>query len=367
VPRTPTSILHVSGARPNFMKVAPVMRAFAARPGVQQWLVHTGQHYDDQMSRVFFEELGIAPADEDLGVGSGPHGWQTGQVMIRIEPVLLARKPSWVLVYGDVNSTMAAALTAAKLRIRVAHVEAGLRSYDREMPEELNRVVTDHAADRLLTPSADADENLAREGIPAERIHRVGNVMIDTLAHCLPRARERNFHGGLGLGAGEYVYVTLHRPSNVDEPEMLAKVAEALRTVADSVPIAFPVHPRTRQRLADTGVLERLSGHPGVRLLGPVGYLDSICLAEAAGCVLTDSGGLQEETTFLGIPCLTLRPNTERPVTISEGSNRLTTVERVPADVEQAMRLRREGHRFPRPELWDGSASERICDDILGR
>ncbi len=362
----PLKVLHVVGARPNFMKVAPVMRAMAARVGLfEQRLVHTGQHYDEGMSQIFFQELEISPPDDNLEVGSGTHAWQTGQIMMRFEPVLQAFAPDWVMVVGDVNSTMACTLVASKLAVRVAHVEAGLRSYDRGMPEEINRVVTDALADLLLTPSPDGDENLRREGVPPERIRQVGNVMIDTLAHNLEKARARRAPDSLGLTPRRFVYVTLHRPSNVDGRDSLTPIAECLRDMARRQPVVFPVHPRTRQRLADFGLLDALQSHDGIRLVEPVGYLDSIGLVDEASCVLTDSGGLQEETTFLGVPCLTLRPNTERPITISQGSNRLTTLDRLRDDLEEASRRRESGAELPCPPLWDGRAAERIADVLL--
>ena len=366
VHRSTLKVLHVVGARPNFMKVAPVMRAMAARGRrFEQRLVHTGQHYDAAMSQVFFDELGIAPPDENLEVGSGSHAAQTAEIMLRFEPVIEAFRPDWLVVVGDVNSTMAATLVAAKIGVRTAHVEAGLRSFDRGMPEEINRLVTDALADLLLTPSADADENLRREGVPAERIRQVGNVMIDTLAANLERARAGEAPRRLGVEPRRYVYVTLHRPSNVDERESLAAIVACLLDVSRRTPVVFPVHPRTSQRLSAFGLLETLTGGGGVKLVEPVGYLDSIGLADAAACVLTDSGGLQEETTFLRVPCLTLRPNTERPVTISQGSNRLTTIQRLRADLDEAMQRRASGVALPCPALWDGKASERIADALV--
>ena len=363
--RSTLKVLHVVGARPNFMKAAPVMRAMAARPGrFEQRLVHTGQHYDEAMSQVFFDELGIAPPDENLEVGSGSHAAQTAEIMLRFEPVIEAFRPDWLVVVGDVNSTMAATLVASKTRVRTAHVEAGLRSFDRGMPEEINRLVTDALADLLLTPSPDADENLLREGVPAARIRRVGNVMIDTLAANLDRARARETPRRMGLEPRRYVYVTLHRPSNVDERESLTAIVACLLDVSRRTPVVFPVHPRTRQRLSDFGLVETLTSAGGVKLVEPVGYLDSISLAAAAACVLTDSGGLQEETTFLRVPCLTLRPNTERPVTISEGSNRLTALARLRSDLDEAMQRRASGAALPCPALWDGKASERIADAL---
>jgi UDP-N-acetylglucosamine 2-epimerase (non-hydrolysing) len=362
--RPPIRVFVVVGARPNFMKAAPVLAALQARPGAfAPRLVHTGQHYDDAMSRVFFDELGMKPPDVNLEVGSGSHAAQTAEVMLRLEPVLIESAPDWVVVVGDVNSTMAGTLVAAKLGFRVAHVEAGLRSFDRTMPEELNRVVTDALADLLLTPSADADDNLLREGVAPERIRLVGNVMIDALVHNLDRARARETHRRLGLDPQRFVYVTLHRPSNVDDAETLSLIVERLVRIAEEQPVVFPLHPRTRERLARFGLLEPL-GVPGVRVAEPLGYHDSLCLTEQAACVLTDSGGLQEETTYLGVPCLTLRPNTERPVTIRHGSNRLTTVARMVEDVEEAVERRLSGEAFPRPPLWDGRAAERIADAL---
>ena len=359
----PIRVLHVVGARPNFMKTAPVMRAMDARGDrFLQRLVHTGQHYDEAMSRVFFEELGLKAPDVNLEVGSGSHAQQTAQIMLRLEPVLQEFGPDWVMVVGDVNSTMASTLVAVKLGIKVAHVEAGLRSFDRSMPEEINRLVTDALADLLLTPSEDASLNLLREGVAAGRIRHVGNVMIDTLVQNLDKARGRDTLRRLSLEPRRFVYVTLHRPSNVDGPESLRAIVEALLAVAGHHPVVFPVHPRTRARLREFALLAGLEVHPGLRLVEPVGYLDSLCLAEQASCVLTDSGGLQEETTYLRVPCLTLRPNTERPVTITQGSNRLTTRAGLRADLEEAVRRRDSQDERPAPPLWDGRAAERIAD-----
>ena len=364
----PLKILHVVGARPNFMKVAPVMRAMTARGDrFVQRLVHTGQHYDAAMSQVFFDELGIAPPDDNLEVGSKSHAAQSAEIMLRFEPVIEAFRPDWLMVVGDVNSTMATTLVASKLGVKTAHVEAGLRSFDRSMPEEINRLVTDALADLLLTPSQDADENLRREGVPAERIRQVGNVMIDTLLANLERARGAHAPRRIGVEPRRYVYVTLHRPSNVDERTSLEAIVACLLEVSRRAQVVFPVHPRTHQRLTDFGLLERLTAEAAVKLVEPVGYLDSIGLVEAAGCVLTDSGGLQEETTYLRVPCLTLRPNTERPITISEGSNRLTTLARLRSDLDAALTLRESGASLPCPVLWDGKASERIADALLDR
>lgn len=351
-------ILHVVGARPNFMKVAPVLRAFATRPGVRQTLLHTGQHYDANMSDIFFEQLGIPRPDVALGIGSGSHAQQTAQVMMKFEEAVLERKPDWVLVYGDVNSTVAAALVCAKLRIKVAHVEAGLRSFDRDMPEELNRLVTDQLADLLLTPSSDGDENLLREGIPAERIRCVGNVMIDTLVRLLPQARlpEIDLQSRFAL-------VTLHRPSNVDEPESLRRIWSALCDISEQCQIVFPVHPRTRTRMADLG-LKTPSGNK-LLMLEPLGYLECLALQKHCTLVVTDSGGIQEESTYLGVPCLTLRENTERPVTITEGTNELIGSDMQKLRSEVARVLNGQGKSGRRPNLWDGSASERIVDLLL--
>ncbi|HWP38051.1 MAG TPA: UDP-N-acetylglucosamine 2-epimerase (non-hydrolyzing), partial [Gemmatimonadales bacterium] len=300
-------VLSVVGARPNFMKIAPLARALAARRGVTHVLVHTGQHYDRNMSDTFFEDLGAPEPDHNLEVGSGSHAAQTAAIMQRFEPVLLAERPDVVLVYGDVNSTVAAALVAAKLGVRIGHVEAGLRSRDWSMPEEINRVVTDRLSDLLFTPSPDADANLVAEGVPRERIHFVGNIMIDSLVALLPRARAADTPRRFGLSPGEFVVVTLHRPSNVDDAATLAGVMQALARVAEERPVLFPVHPRTRGRLEAFSVR---SSNNRLRLMDPLGYVDMLSLVQAAGLVITDSGGLQEETSFLGIPCLTVRPNT---------------------------------------------------------
>jgi UDP-N-acetylglucosamine 2-epimerase (non-hydrolysing) len=354
-------ILHVVGARPNFMKAAPVLRALAALEGSKQTLVHTGQHYDANMSGVFFEQLGMPQPDINLEVGSGSHSRQTAEVMIRFEPVVLAHQPDVVLVYGDVNSTVAAALVCAKLLVPVGHVEAGLRSNDRTMPEEINRLVTDQLADLLFTPSEDGDANLRREGVPAENIHRVGNVMIDTLVRLLPSAEERwpVLRSQLGLAEKGYALATLHRPSNVDSPTSLQAILSALHSIADSLPVVFPVHPRTRQRLRSLGLD---ASHRSLHFLDPVGYLDFLALQRHATIVITDSGGVQEETTFLGVPCLTLRGNTERPVTVEQGTNILIghDMERLKQEVQ---RILRDGSLRPRrvPPLWDGKASERIA------
>lgn len=358
-------IIHVVGARPNFMKVAPVMSAFAGRDDVTQVLVHTGQHYDAAMSDVFFQELGLPQPDINLGVGSGSHAVQTAQIMMRFEEAVLAQRPDLVLVYGDVNSTVAAAIVCAKLRIPIGHVEAGLRSFDRTMPEEINRLLTDQISDMLFTPSADGNENLEKEGIAPEKIHLVGNVMIDTLVRLLPQAEEywtRLPDALSGLPAGwqqkEYVLVTLHRPSNVDQPEGLSRIVDTLSEISSHIPIIFPIHPRTRQRLQDMGL--RIES-PHLHLTDPVGYLEFLALQSHARLVITDSGGIQEETTFLGVPCLTVRENTERPITVTLGTNILVgqDMHRLRTEVHRV--LRREVKPGQIPPLWDGQAGERIA------
>ena len=354
-------VLHVVGARPNFMKVAPLVAALARR-GTPQRLVHTGQHFDERMSGVFFEELGLPRPDAYLGVGSGSHAEQTARVMIAFERALAETRPrpALVVVPGDVNSTVAAALVAAKMGVPVAHLEAGLRSADRTMPEEVNRVVTDHLSDLLLTPSPDADENLRREGIDGGRVVRVGNLMIDTLRKHLAQARALAVPERLGLSRGGYAVVTLHRPSNVDDPAVLGRLLGALARVARELPVIFPVHPRTRARLAAPGLADAAGA---LRLVEPQGYLEFLSLTSAARLVLTDSGGLQEESTALGVPCLTLRENTERPITVSEGTNEVvgTDPERIVAAA-----LRAAGGKTPRrcPALWDGRAADRAADAI---
>jgi UDP-N-acetylglucosamine 2-epimerase (non-hydrolysing) len=348
------TIVHVVGARPNYMKVAPLMKALASADGVRQILVNTGQHYDDAMAGVFIRELGLPLPDRNLEVGSASHAVQTARVMMKFEEVCLEDKPDLVSVVGDVNSTVAAALVCAKLRIPVAHVEAGLRSFDRDMPEEINRLVTDQLSDLLLTPSADADDNLAREGIPPERIHLVGNIMIDTLLAHLPAAAFGRVQERFGLEKGGYAVMTLHRPSNVDDDATLDDILGATSGLAERMPILFPVHPRTAARLRTRAV------HPNVRAIEPLGYLDFLALTSNAAAVLTDSGGLQEETTALGIPCITVRENTERPVTVTHGTNQVVGTD--PARIREAIdrALAWTGERRV-PDLWDGRTSDRIA------
>jgi UDP-N-acetylglucosamine 2-epimerase (non-hydrolysing) len=353
----------VVGARPNFMKVAPVMHEMAQYPReFEQILVHTGQHYDTLMSRVFFEELGLPRPDVNLEVGSGSHTWQTAQVMSRFEPVVEEISPDWVVVVGDVNSTLACALVCSKMGIGVAHVEAGLRSYDRSMPEEINRLLTDQISDLLFTPSSDADENLLREGVAEEKVHFVGNVMIDTLVRLLPKAQAQWPGLRERFGLQRYLLVTLHRPSNVDEIEGLKGILEALSEISNEIAVLFPVHPRTRRRIHDFGLQEAAQG---VQLLEPFGYLNFLALQAHADLVLTDSGGIQEETTYLGVPCLTARPNTERPVTIRSGTNQL--VESSRHALVEAIRGRLAAEKVPRrvPPLWDGHTAKRIIQVFL--
>ena len=348
-------ILHVVGARPNFMKVAPVHRALTSRPGVKQMLVHTGQHYDVNMSDVFFQQLSIPSPDVNLGVGSGSHGKQTAEIMIGFEDLVQKQRPDLVLVYGDVNSTVAAALVCAKLGIKIGHVEAGLRAFDRTMPEEINRLVTDQLADMLFTPSEDGDKNLANEGVAKEKIFLVGNVMIDTLVRLLPSAQAAKLDGV----PDKYILVTLHRPSNVDDPAGLSALLGALTKISQQIPVVFPVHPRTRQRIKDLGV--NLPSSDRLVLLEPRPYIEFLALQSLATAVATDSGGIQEETTFLGVPCITVRENTERPVTVTQGTNVLVgrDLNALAREVNNVLAGKNKPHRIP--PLWDGKASERIA------
>mgnify|MGYP000044062627 CR=1 FL=1 len=353
-------IVNIVGTRPNMMKIAPIMEEMSKDGSFQPVLVHTGQHYDENMSEVFFRQLGIPEPDYNLDVGSGTHTYQTAQVMLALEPLLEELKPNCVLVVGDVNSTLAAALVAAKMLIPVAHVEAGLRSFDRTMPEEINRTLTDHISDFLFTTEESGNENLLREGVSQEKIFFVGDVMIDTLLRHKEAARALNMPERLGLSPKGYALLTLHRPSNVDRREALSGVVEALLQVQKLLPIVFPVHPRTRKRLEEFDLWEELSGLPGMVLTEPLGYLEFLGLMQDARVVLTDSGGIQEETTILRVPCLTLRDNTERPVTLTQGTNRL--VGNRPGDIVRAVQeVLGCGVQIGRlPDLWDGRAAERI-------
>lgn len=360
------NIVHIVGARPNFMKAAPVLAALADTGKFSQVLVHTGQHYDENMSDIFFRQLGLPQPDVNLEVGSGSHAVQTAQIMMRLEGYFLENRPGLVLVYGDVNSTAAASLVCAKLHIPIGHVEAGLRSFDRTMPEEINRLVTDQLADLLFTPSLDGNENLEREGIKPEKIHFVGNVMIDTLVRLLPRAERKwdELSARLDLSNGTYGLVTLHRPSNVDEPEMLEKIVSTLLEIGAQVPLLFPVHPRTRQRMLSLGLTP--TGRDGLRLIDPIGYLEFLTLQRHARLVITDSGGIQEETTYLGTPCLTVRENTERPVTVTSGTNVLVGQDMQVLREQVHLILTGQGKKGQIPEFWDGKASERIAGVLSG-
>jgi len=362
-------VVLVAGARPNFMKVAPLIKSIEAHNRqtdkyvvvLEHRLVHTGQHYDEKMSDIFFHELGIPAPDINLRVGSGSHAVQTAMVMTRFETVCECETPDWIVVVGDVNSTLACTLVGAKMGIRTAHVEAGLRSFDRTMPEEINRIVTDSLASLLLTPSHDADENLRREGISDERVQMVGNVMIDALVANLDKSRASKLSDQLDLPRNGFAYVTLHRPSNVDSERNLSAIMAELKRLASEIPVVFPMHPRTRKMCQQFGI--SLNGSSGLRVIDPIGYNDSLFLTENARLVLTDSGGLQEESTYFRTPCLTLRRNTERPVTVTLGSNKLTKLECLADDIAEI--FNRE-ERFGRvPPLWDGHASDRIVHALL--
>jgi len=349
------------------MKVAPIYAEMKRRPAdFEPMIVHTGQHYDAAMSDAFFDDLGMPKPNVYLGVGSASHAVQTAKVMTEFEPVVLRERPDWVLVVGDVNSTIACALVCSKLGVKVAHVEAGLRSRDRTMPEEINRILTDSISDLLLTTSQDADENLLREGIPAQKIRFVGNVMIDSLFEHMKFAEQSSVREDLGVEAGKYAVLTLHRPSNVDDKKTLTGIVGALVAIAEKLPIIFPVHPRTRAKISQFGLTDVIAAS-NIRLIDPLGYIDFMRLYSGARLVLTDSGGLQEETTALGIPCLTLRENTERPITIEMGTNVLVGTD--PAKIEQtAFDIIANGDSVMSakiPPLWDGKTAGRICDELL--
>ncbi len=388
----------VAAARPNFMKIAPLMRAIATHNrengnNIKPFLVHTGQHYDDNMSDAFFRDLKIPRPDVHLGIGSGTHAQQTGHVMIAFEQVLLAEKPDLVIVVGDVNSTLACALTAVKMHTPVAHVEAGLRSFDRTMPEEINRIVTDAVADYLFTPSPDGDENLLREGVPKEKIYLVGDIMIDTLLFNLEQAKETDILQRLGLqgpneketrnnGIRPYALLTLHRPSNVDDPQTFGRILDGLRHVAAKIPVLFPIHPRTRKQIAAFGLEDAFVFHPSadisetefrkednrknrIHAFDPLGYLEFLNLMAHATMVLTDSGGIQEETTVLNIPCITLRDTTERPITVTEGTNVIVgdDPEKIKGEADRI--LTGKAKQGQCPQIWDGKTAARIVKVLI--
>lgn len=358
-------IINIVGARPNLPKIAPLIREMQRHPEIEPILVHTGQHYDAALSDIFFCQMGIPAPHVNLEVGSGSHAVQTAEVLKRIEPVLIQHQPDLVLVVGDVNSTIAVSLAAVKLGIPVAHVEAGLRSFDRSMPEEINRILTDALANYLFVTEEDAIQHLLKEGRPRKSIYLVGNVMIDSLRHFLPIAQKSPIGDDFGLKNGadwhRFAVLTLHRPANVDSTEKLAELLGAIDAIAAQIPVIFPVHPRTQQRLTQGGI----KTHPQLKMIPPIGYLDFLCLLSKATLVLTDSGGIQEETTALGVPCLTLRENTERPITISEGTNLLigTDPSRILAAAQNVLAGKGKPGRIP--PLWDGRAAERIVDVLL--
>ena len=363
-------VIIVAGARPNFIKIAPLVAAMKRRGAdFQSLLVHTGQHYDAAMSDAFFRDLALPAPDISLGVGSASHAAQTAAIMQAFEPVVISEKPDWVVVVGDVNSTLACALVSAKMGIKVAHVEAGLRSRDRSMPEEINRLLTDQIADLLLTPSRDAGQNLLAEGIAPERIRFVGNIMIDSLLSNLDRAQQSSARADLGLSEKDYAVLTLHRPSNVDEQVSFSRVLDALREIAERLPIVFPAHPRTRKMIDELGLSDRVAQIKGLRVIDPVGYLDFLQLLSGARLVLTDSGGIQEETTVLGIPCITLRQNTERPITIEQGTNTIAGTDTAKIVAAAVHALDQPANKSaPRvPEFWDGQTAERILDALVER
>ncbi len=360
-------IVNVVGARPNFMKIAPLMSAYKDAATIEPMLVHTGQHYDERMSDLFFRQLGIPEPDINLGVGSASHAVQTAEIMKAFEPVVIEHKPDAVLVVGDVNSTIACGLVAVKLGVKLIHVEAGLRSGDRSMPEEINRILTDSISDLMFCTEQSGVDNLTREGVPDERIFLVGNVMIDTLLKNKAKADESKILDEQGLKCGSYAVLTLHRPANVDDPAVLGRILDALEVIQQDLPIVFPIHPRTRNNLSGSSLAGRVEGMTGLRLIDPVGYLDFLKLISSARLVLTDSGGIQEETTILKVPCITLRENTERPVTVEIGSNQIVGTD--PEKIISAYRQVAEGRgRESRiPDLWDGCAAERIVKILAER
>jgi UDP-N-acetylglucosamine 2-epimerase (non-hydrolysing) len=354
----------IAAARPNFMKIAPLYHALRPFAWCEPRIIHTGQHYDANMSQAFFDDLRLPPPDAHLEVGSGTHAEQTGNVMISYERVAMGERPDWIVVVGDVNSTAACALVGSKLGVPVVHLEAGLRSRDRRMPEEINRLVTDAVSDVLWTPSPDADANLRAEGVDPAKIDRVGNIMIDSYEMLRPAIEASGARARLGLTAGQYGVVTLHRPSNVDAPVVLAQLVEELAALGRELPLLFAVHPRTRRRLEEFQLLDKLRQAKGIILAEPMGYVDFMNLVVTARLAVTDSGGVQEETTYLGIPCVTLRENTERPITITEGTNRLAGISELGRVARAALATPRGAAR--RPALWDGQAAQR-CAAALAR
>jgi UDP-N-acetylglucosamine 2-epimerase (non-hydrolysing) len=358
-------IISVAGARPNFMKIAPLMEAFSHQPTIEPMLVHTGQHYDERMSDLFFRQLGIPKPDVNLGVGGGSHAVQTAEVMKAFEPVVLEHKPDAVLVVGDVNSTIACGLVAVKLGVKLIHVESGLRSGDRSMPEEINRILTDSISDYLFCTEKSGMENLAREGVPEDRMFLVGNVMIDTLLKNRSKADQSQILNDLGLHQGQYAVLTLHRPSNVDDPAVFGRLIEALEVVQHDLPVIFPIHPRTRNNLAKGALGGRVEAMTNLRMIEPAGYLDFLKLTANAKVVLTDSGGIQEETTILKVPCITMRENTERPITVEVGSNYLVGTD--PKNILKAYRdvMSGAGKAAGIPPLWDGKAAQRIAEILV--
>lgn len=355
----------IAAARPNFMKVAPLFHALAAESWCTPRIVHTGQHYDANMSDAFFADLGLPKPHVHLGVGGGGHGEQTGRVMIEYEKICLASRPDWIVVVGDVNSTLACALVGTKLHIPVVHLEAGLRSGDRRMPEEINRLATDAICDVLWTPSPDGDEHLASEGVAPEKVERIGNIMLDSFELLAPKIRAAGTARKLGLSEQQYGVVTLHRPSNVDDPVQLGLIVDKLIGVAAQLPLVFPVHPRTRRRLEEFGLLSKLEALPAIKLSEPLSYIEFMSLIVDCRFALTDSGGVQEETSYLGIPCLTLRENTERPITVSLGTNRLVTAEAVDGEIDRVLLgPKRTQCAIP---LWDGKAAQRAVADLRRR
>ena len=360
-------IICVCGARPNFMKIAPIMGALKSHGGFETLLVHTGQHYDDNMSKSFFDELGLPEPDINLEVGSASHASQTGRIMERFEPVVLFYKPDYVLVVGDVNSTIACGLVAVKLGVKLIHVEAGLRSFDREMPEEVNRVLTDSISDLLFVTEQSGIDNLKKEGIDPQKIHFVGNVMIDTLLANRSKTRKSRVLQRLALTRGQYGVVTLHRPNNVDDVRMFTEIIKAFEEIEREIKLVFPVHPRTTSRVKERDLAGRIEAMNNLLLVEPLPYLDFMCLMSNAMLVLTDSGGIQEETTILGVPCMTLRKSTERPVTVTEGTNRLVelTAGGIVRGYREIIEAKNNGEiNTTPPKLWDGKAARRIVKII---